>query len=269
MRPYLLPGLTAALALVAGLAVGGVGGWTLKPPVVETQLVPRELTEAEIEAIWAPKVAEVTQSLDQAKDRVSILEDDVRTKEAKVKDLEDQMARRSVKGAELRHQLDAALAELADVKAQLIQALTEKDQLTVELKTTVAALEDQKKQTEDARAETKVAQDDALDQRWQKFLHEGELDICDRGGRKKLGGCREAVLTALGRPEVQSAFAHCIRAEQEQPSLHEAVKDESLPQFAQYVDQDAKPTRDWYVLLCDPSLPEASRFAETQTAALN
>jgi hypothetical protein len=152
-----------------------------------------------------------------------------------------------------------ARAELAQVKAELAQALADKEHLTVELKSTVAKLEDQKKQTTAAR-------DDALDQRWQKFVNQAELEICDRGGRKKLGGCREAVFAALS-PDVRSAFSHCIRADQEQPSLREAGKDEMLPQFARYVNQDERATRDWYILLCDPSLPEAQMLAPS-TAVL-
>ena len=87
--------------------------------------------------------------------------------------------------------------------------------------------------------------------------------MCDRGNRKKLGHCRETVTSKV--QVFRADFAHCLKAEQEMPSVHIAQKDEELPRFARWVDQESKITKDTYVLLCDPTLPEAKGFADEST----
>lgn len=255
-----MPIVTAGIALLVGVVVGGGLAWVVKPDTIVEKPVPRDLTAAEADALCAPKIAAVTADLMKAQDKVTTLIDDVKIKEARVKELEDDIAERQRKGAlaaetykQLKAELDAAKGELATVKQQLETALEEKEELVVELKKTLKDLEVQK-------VETKVAQEDALTKGWTAFVGEAQLNICDKGNRKKLGACRETVVAKV--EPFKPKFQHCLRSGQEMPSTHVAEKAEDLPQFSEYIDQEDKITKDWYVLLCDPTLPEAKGFAD-------
>ena len=52
-------------------------------------------------------------------------------------------------------------------------------------------------------------------------------------------------------------FAHCVRSAQATPTVLVMEKGDVMPQFAAYIDQENKISKDWYILLCDPTLPEA------------
>jgi len=253
---FILPVITAVAALGAGAIVGAVAVWVLKPAdIVEKQvMVPRDLTADELKLACTPLLEEMASNLDAANDKVTDLITQVKDKEQKVTDLQDEMARRGAKGAELRKQLDDAKAELETVKAQLKQALDEKEQLVVELKQTLADLDT-------SRQETKVAKEDSLQNKWTAFVNESQLDICERGNRKKLGKCREDVIGIM--EAYKGRYEHCIKSGQEPPSVKEAEKDmSSLPNFSEYLNQDDKIVKDWYIMLCDPNLPEAAGFAD-------
>lgn len=253
---FLLPIATAVVALGVGALAGAAGAWMIKPAEIVEKVVPRELTQAELEAACSPMVDKVVAELSQAQDKVTTLLDDVKTKEARVKELEAKAAKGAAAGAELRKELESARAELETVKEQLRVAIEEKEAILVELKKTVRALDVQKE-------ETTVAKEDALDKGWDGFISQAQLDVCEKGGRKKMGKCREAVEAKL-TPGVRSKYTHCLRSGQEAPSLAELMKDETLPEFAQYLDQEDKITKDWYIRLCDPSLPEAKGFASDE-----
>lgn len=260
-RPRNGLGLLAATAaaLVLGIGIGSVGTWALQSPApaVERE-VTRELTDAEMEAIWQPRVAEAAKSIEEAHTRISTLEADVASRETKIQELEAEMARRKEGGVALKKQLDTARAELATVKEQLAQALADKERLTAELQQSRVELADQK-----ARAEK--AETNEMEQKWTTFLAQARLEICEKGGRNKMENCRESVLAALDS-KVHDQFLHCLRAGQEAPSVHEASKDlKDLPRFAAWLNQDEKATRDWYLQACDPTLPEAGATA-TATA---
>lgn len=249
------PSVLAALAtLILGFGLGA--GTTLafrEDPVAPAPQV-ADLSEAELEAIWKPKVAEATAEVEQVHARVATLEADVADREEKIQALEAQMAKNKAGGASLRRQLDEARAELVEVKAQLAQALADKERLTGELQESRVALAQQQERTREAV-------NDGIERRWETFLAQARLDVCEKGGRNKMGKCREEVLASLDA-SVKDRFVHCVRAGQEAPTLREIAKDqETLPQHARWLGQDDRTTKDWYVQLCDPTLPEATGFA--------
>jgi hypothetical protein len=253
---FILPVITAVAALVAGAIVGAIAVWVLKPAQIVTNQVqvPRDLTQDELKLACGPLLDEMAANLDAANDKVTDLVGQVHEKETKVQELEDEMKRRGARGAEMKHELDAAKAELETVKAQLKQAIDEKEAVIVELKKTLVELDTSK-------AETKVAKTESLGHEWDAFLNQSQLDICEKGNRKKLGSCREDVTAVVAT--YRTKYEHCIKSGQEAPTLHEAAKDFTMPQFGEYLNQDDKFVKDWYVMLCDPTLPEASGFAET------
>jgi hypothetical protein len=108
----------------------------------------------------------------------------------------------------------------------------------------------------DQKEETTRAKEDALVNKWYRFINEAQLSICEKGNRKKLGACRETVENTLMNNVRRDKFAHCVRSAQASPTVRELAKGESLPDFSEMIDEEAKQTKGWYVLFCDPTLPE-------------
>lgn len=261
-----LPGVLAAAgpaALAALLAVGGVTtvagfgvGWMVRGEDVREVEIVRAPTGDELEAACAPEVEPVQDELTQAQTKVAELERSSAEKQARVNELEAQIAKGAIAGKALRAELAQLKTELEETQEALRIAEEEKEVLLTELTETKVELEQTQEQLVVARDERDEAREDALYNRWTDFIKESQLEICDRGNRKKLGNCREAVEATLASAERRDAFAHCIRSGQAQPLVRELMKDVDLPQFAQMIDEETKQVKGWYVELCDPTLPE-------------
>lgn len=243
------------LALFGLLALGVPTLGLLGCGEPEKITVTREPTDDEIKAKCGA-IEQVKDELTAAQTKVANLEREAAEKEGKVKELETRIAKGAKAGGEMRAELERLKLELADTKQKLAVAEAEKERLLVELTDTKQELADTKEALVETTEQRDQAREDALYNRWQKFLAASQLEICDKGNRKKLGGCREAVTAALAVKARQDKFAHCIRSGQAQPMVHEQEKDAALPQFAEMMDEEVKQVKGWYVEFCDPTLPE-------------
>jgi chromosome segregation ATPase len=217
--------------------------------------VMRDPTDAEILAKCSP-VDAIKDELTTAQKRVSELERDAATKEGKVRELESRISKGAENGGKMKQELDRLKKELAETQEKLSIAEAEKERLLVELTSTKQELAVTKEALVETKEQRDQAREDALYNRWQKFLSTAQLEICDKGNRKKLGGCREAVTAELAIKSRQDKFAHCIRSGQAQPLVHELEKDAQVPKFAEMMDEEVKQVKGWYVDFCDPTLPE-------------
>lgn len=269
------PAAVIALAVTGGVAgLAGFGAaWVMKGDSVVEVPVARAPTDAELSAACAPEVEPVQDELTQAQTRVAQLERDSAEKQARVNDLEARMARGAEVGKALRAELAQLKTELAETQEALRVAEEEKEVLLAELTETKVELEETKVELVATREQRDEAREDALYNRWTDFLKDSQLEICDKGNRKKLGNCRESVMATLAVDARRDAFAHCIRSGQAQPMVRELVKDAELPQFSEMIDEDTKQVKGWYVELCDPTLPERTdaplaegRIPQTSTA---
>ncbi len=251
----ILPFATAIAALALGAILGVAIGWVIKPADIVERQVPRDLTAAELQAACAPQLETKVTELEQVQTKVAFLEKEVADRDARVQELEARQG--SGGGRNLAAELAQAKRDLEDARSQLEVARAEKEQLVVELTQT----KDQLAKTEVALKQqvekTETAKEDALVNKWYRFINDAQLEICEKGNRKKLGGCREAVQASLMSNTRRDKFAHCVRSGQATPSVKEVEKNqETLPDFSEYIDQDRKQTKDWYVMFCDPTLPE-------------
>lgn len=249
----ILPFATAMAALVLGAILGVAIGWVVKPAEVVEKQVPRELTAAELQAACAPELETKVTELEAAQTKVAFLEKEVSDRDARVKELEA----RQGSGRNLAAELAQAKKDLEDARSQLEVARAEKEQLVVELTQTKEKLAETEVALAEQVEKTETAKEDALVNKWYRFINDAQLEICERGNRKKLGGCREAVTASLMSNTRRDKFAHCVRSGQATPTVKEVEKNqETLPDFSEFIDQEQKQTRDWYVLFCDPTLPE-------------
>ncbi len=258
-----LPFATAIAALVLGAVLGVAIGWVAKPAETSEIQVPRELTAAELAQACAPQLEDTVGELEEAQNKVTFLEKEVDARDKRVKELEEESKRRPTAartsggtGRNLAKELAQAKADLAEAQEQLAIARTEKERLVVELTETKAELADTKVKLDDQIEKTEFAKEDALVNKWYRFINDSQLEVCERGNRKKLGKCRETVQATLMTDSRRDRFAHCVRSGQAIPTVRELEKNATLPDFSEMIDEEQKQTKGWYVLLCDPTLPE-------------
>jgi len=264
---WILPVLTALVAAGTGLAIGALAVvlfWRASPtPVTEVQ-VPRDLTEEEIEGVCNPFVTDTLAVLTEAQQKVMTLDEQVTAKTAQVAEMEAEMERRKKAGIRMWKEFEDAKVELASLREQLVVAIEEKETALAELEKTVEELKDTELKLEVTTKKLVVAEEDVLVKRWTSFKQQSQLEICEKGGRRKMGRCREAVLGALSA-DIQTKYRHCVKSGQAVPGVREAGKDmENLPDYSYWMNEDERATKGWYITLCDPTLPEADDF----TAAL-
>jgi hypothetical protein len=192
--------------------------------------------------------------LEQAQNKIAFLEKEIIDREARVKEMEQNAPRASTGGG--GGQLAQVKKDLAEAREELEIARQEKERLIVELTQT----KEQLARTEEALVVqtglTQRAKEDALVNKWYRFISDAQLEVCEKGNRKKLGNCREVLEATLMTNVRRDKFAHCVRSGQAVPTVRELQKEESLPDFSEMLDESQKQTKDWYVLFCDPTLPE-------------
>lgn len=250
----IFPIASAVVAFALGLLAGGFGLYLVSAPEQVMVEVPRDLNAEELAEACGPLIAEAATNLEEAKAKVQTLEDRVKDKERQVSEMEGTMRQRAQRGAALVAELEDARAELDALRIALAKAVEEKEIMEIELSETKEELVVQKKRT-------RLAREDALLHKWKSFSGTAKIDICDRGNRRKLGRCRETIDEHLNE-DLKERFDHCVRSGQAVPTIRVAERGETLPAYAEYLDQESRITRDWYVLLCDPTLPEARDFAD-------
>ena len=224
----------------------------------ETVEVPRELTAEELAACCTPEVLAARDELSVAQSRVSELERTSAEQEGKVRDLEDRIARGAEAGKAQRDELARLKAELAGTQDRLVIAEAEKTRLLDDLRETQQELASTQERLVVTTDQRDLAREDALANRWRAFLNDAQLEICEKGNRKKLGNCREVVAASLDAPQRRDRFAHCVRSGQAQPLVHEQEGTGELPKYAEMLDEAAKQVKGWYVEYCDPTLPESA-----------
>ncbi|TVQ86192.1 MAG: hypothetical protein EA397_20385 [Deltaproteobacteria bacterium] len=263
--------LVPVVTVLASLLIGGLVGalvvlawWRMTPPVVEveTRVEIRDMTDEEIERLCDPFVSETVAVLTEAQAKVVDLEGKVLAKEAEIEEMERVMTQRAAAGRRMSAELEAAKAELVSLREQLEVAVAEKETALKELERTTKVLKETEEELVQTQGKLTQAERDVLNNRWKAFRQDAQLEICERGGRRKMGRCREAVEGALDR-EVEAKFRHCLKSGQAVPGLREADRNlESLPSHSQWLNQDERLVRGWFVVLCDPTLPEAEDFTQ-------
>lgn len=161
----------------------------------------------------------------------------------------------------LQVQLAEAEAARDQAKEQLTMALAELDAKKAELTQTLAELDEQIQETRKAQRQAKVFKQASGRNLWAAFGENAKVRVCDRGTRRGLDRCHEAVDQALDE-ELAVAFSSCVDDRHAMPVLMEGSRGEALPAHAVPLPDD-RFTRGWYVSLCDPTLPEAGDPLET------
>jgi hypothetical protein len=245
--------LIVVIAAIIGIVGGSIGNEMLSEPVVimpPPEVIKEELTESELRMLAEDLLATETEKASNAMERVKSLQSELAAKEEELSKLKGDKA----KSAERRSRLSE---EISFLRVQLASAEEERDSLRKELKQTLKELDFQVVQSKKFKKKAKRYKMESTTNLWSAFLANAKVKVCDRGSRKRHEKCHAAVEEALSS-QMRSRFTVCVDTYQSVPVLKQAGKSDTMPKYSAKLSEDNKFTRKgWYVLFCDPTLPEA------------
>ena len=262
-------GFVVVVVAIIGVAMGVASGWVAGQSSLEAHILAKfgqspeglndRLTalQTEYDELYAhcePLEGSERDMLINAQIKVDNLQGEIAVKEEEIAKLETK-AKQSVA---LRKELIRRKAELKGLKQKLDAAEQERTDL-------IDKLEEALQEVSVAKGVARQAKRETMDERWERFLAETMLQVCEKGTRNKLEKCRNVVQAAFS-VERERRYRECVRARNSTPQLRQADKStKELPMFAEWLDQDSRFTKNrWYFLFCDPTLPEASGGAEQE-----
>ncbi|MCB9665233.1 MAG: hypothetical protein H6732_14070 [Alphaproteobacteria bacterium] len=255
---------TSLAVMFTSLAVGLLGGvfvtWVAlvpnlpdEPVVVE---IPREYAPSELQIVCLPYMRQTAETLEEAQTKVTALELRVREKEAEINRLEAEVRTGADVGEDGKVRLEEARAQLDSLEAELASAVAEKTELLRDLARTREALAGTRMALAATEARVLEVREEKLEERWLRFVQNAQLTICEDGTAERLLRCRDQVSSALEPYRLR--FKQCVRSNQATPEVRKARRPDEVPEgFGVWLDRDLRDVRDWYVLFCDPLLPEA------------
>jgi hypothetical protein len=245
--------LVALAAIVIGTIAGIVGHSVFSEPVVimpPAEIIKQELTEAELRELASDLIASEQDKAKNAQARVQLLEGELEAKEAELRTLKGNKAKNTARRNQLKE-------EMAFLRVQLASAEEERDALRKELKQTIKELDFQVSQSKKFKRKAKRYKMESTSNLWSAFKASAKTKICNRGTKKRHEKCYAAVDEAMGS-QVRGRFTVCVDTYQSVPVLKFMEKGAAMPRYSEKLNQDSKFTKKWYVLFCDPTLPEAS-----------
>lgn len=245
--------LIILVASLIGIVGGSVGYEMFSEPVVimpPPEVIKEELTESELRMLAEDLLATEADKASEAMARVKSLQDELAAKENELTKLKGDKN----KSAERRSRLSE---EISFLRVQLASAEEERNELRKELKQTIKELDFQVSQSQKFKRKAKRYKMESTTNLWSAFAANAKVKICDRGTRKRHEKCHAAVEESLSS-QLRSRFTVCVDTYQSVPVLKQAGKSDALPKYAARLSQENKFTKKgWYVLFCDPTLPEA------------
>jgi hypothetical protein len=147
--------------------------------------------------------------------------------------------------------------ELAFLQVQLASAEEERNELRKTLRKTLRELDFQIDQTKKFKQKAKHYKMESTANLWTAFSADAKVKICDRGTRRRHAKCHAAVDEAMSS-SIRGRFTVCVDTYQSVPVLKKAEKNATMPRYSTKLSDDNKFTKKgWYILFCDPTLPEA------------
>lgn len=244
---------------ILGCFVGYIAYSTLNPPqqiTVETESTQKELTDEELEALCTNLTNEEKKNVLQVQAEVKSLQEQVADREAELTKLK-QKIRASEKGQEAAKKRWKELeSEVALLQVRLAAAEQERDELKVELQTTLKELNKQVKLTKKFKAKAKKYKKESTANLWAAFTAQAKVDGCDRGTKRRHEKCHRAFDEAM-TSKMREKFSTCVDTYQAVPVLKKKKRGEEMPMFSEILSEESRFTENWYVIFCDPTLPEA------------
>jgi len=245
--------IAIALTAIIGVFGGVLGHDMLSEPVVvmpAPEVIKEELTEAELRMLAEDLIATEAERAEAAINRVNTLQNELAEKEAELSALKGQKAKNSAARSRLKD-------EIAFLRVQLASAEEEREALRKELKQTIKELDFQVIQSKKFKRKAKRYKMESTTNLWSAFLANAKVKICNKGTKKRHDKCHAAVEESLANT-MRARFTVCVDTYQSVPVLKQAGKGDAMPRYSAKLSEDNRFTKKgWYVLFCDPTLPEA------------
>lgn len=261
----------AAAALLFGCGIGAAVGYVAhatfaaddKVIIPPAAVIKAEISDEDLASLCEELTDDEATKAREAQNRVESLQTQLQAKEAELAQLKQEAEGDEQKRQAAARKWRAMEAEIEELRETLTVAEQERDEARKELKETIVKLDKQikksnrlKKKAEVFREKAKEYKSESTQNLWSSFKNDAKVQICDRGTRKRHEKCHDSVNAAFDA-RMRDQFTVCVDTYQAVPVLKKAEKDEQLPQFASWLDDEEKFTKDWYVIFCDPTLPEA------------
>ncbi len=195
-------------------------------------------------------------ALHDAQDRVEALEVElaIRTEEVAVLEAQGEHAETA--------RVAALTMEVAALKRSVDRARRDRESLRSTLHAALADLDRAVTGKAIAQRHVEAYSSANTENLWAAFTQRTKIDVCRQvteGGRAR---CREKV-DAWFDDDRHARFASCVDAGQSVPTLWKRSGSHPLPSTADLVSvHDFGQAHNWYVVFCDPSLPEAQVAGE-------
>lgn len=227
---------------------------------LELALAPPETLPAAPEPELEPEPSPADQ-LREAQAQVENLQTELSARDAELASLKSQIADRDATDEAARQRYrerQAAIQhEIASLKEELKTAETERDELRNELKLVLAELDRQVERNQELRYTAVAFKEASSENLWFAFTNNTKVRICDRGSHMRRQSC-ERDIDAWFDEDQHEAFTTCVNTFQAIPMLWEA-KGDTIPPLAKRIDaRDRERKDEWYVVYCDPTLPEGA-----------
>lgn len=261
-HPYLLPIATALSSALFGGMLGAMLFSSSEEATIITRdqeqvvEVPRAYTDEELEIACLPLMRKTASNLEDAQNLVVSLEDQVREKATEIETMQATMTSRAERGRAMAAELKFARAQLQQLEEELEVALEDKERILVKLEQTQQELKETRVELSDQKEQTRAAKEESIDNSWSAFTADAQLQICEKGNRKKMTNCRETVGATLTEP-LRQRYESCARSGQAIPVLRQRASAASeLPETAHVLDESDRVLKLWFIQFCDPALPE-------------
>ncbi|MEL6348151.1 MAG: hypothetical protein AAFV53_33895 [Myxococcota bacterium] len=254
------------LALLGALCAGVIGFTVGQQGAPEPAPAPVAVEEADVaaDAEAQEEQAATVEALQASQDKVVDLEQQLADRESELAEMKAQDEQDAARRAVAVQRWKEMEAEIARLQNELAKAESERDQLRVELKekteelnTALADLDKQIAETKRVRGRALAYKKANTTNLWFAFTNDAKVQICDKGSRSAHKRCHEAVDTFFSSRSRQR-FDACVNTQQAMPVLRKAKRGQDLPTNGVALPEDNRFTKKgWYVLYCDPTLPEA------------
>lgn len=251
--------LVATVALVPPTLLAA--GWVVKSGTVE-EPAPAPVAEVAV-APEPPPGPDPAVLLQASQDHMKVLEAELDAREAELAELKAQGEKAK---KETRGRIARLEKQIASLKGEIGVADAERTDLRQRLGTALAERDAEVGAHAETQARVVAAEGANSENLWVAFTQQARMEMCQQVTRKGREACGEKLGTWFDETQ-HARFSACVSDSRTVPILwHKGNDEEEAPSNAAQVDVDVAlfgQRRDWYVLYCDPNLPEAQMAAAT------
>lgn len=225
------------------------------PPAAPAECPPPNPADLEALCAAAPATSDAIGRANAAQTKVSTLQGELDRASAELVELESALLAGKTRDAAADRRKKELESQIARLTGEVNTAAVERDAARAELEAALVKLDETQATAEAAQAEAELQRARASGNGWAAFRAEAQLQLCDRGGKRKHAKCHSAVTAALAPHEAR--FKDCVDRGQATPELRQRTEQSAKPAHYEELDlRDAPVKGEWMVVFCDPTLPE-------------